>query len=102
MTPSPVKLLKIFRAHEWDALQRDGSFAGSPDDLADGFIHLSTESQLQGTLEKHFAGMSDLVIAEVEVAQDPALRWEPSRGGQLFPHLYRPLQRTECLRQPGT
>lgn len=94
-----VTLLKLFRAHEWEALQRDGHFAGSPDDLRDGFIHLSTTDQLAGTLAKHFAGVDGLVVAEVVVADDPALRWEPSRGGALFPHLYRPLRKDECLRR---
>ncbi|WP_448580077.1 DUF952 domain-containing protein [Thermaurantiacus sp.] len=97
-----MKLVKIFRAAEWEALQQEGHFAGSPDDLRDGFIHLSTEEQLPGTLEKHFAGEEGLVIATVHLAPgDPALRWEPSRGGQLFPHLYRPLRREECQRFPG-
>jgi uncharacterized protein (DUF952 family) len=86
-----VKLLKIFRAGEWEAFQASGRFAGSADDLRDGFIHLSTEAQLSGTLERHFAGQSGLVIAEAAVAGDPALRMEPSRGGALFPHLYRAL-----------
>jgi uncharacterized protein (DUF952 family) len=95
-----VNLVKIFRAAEWEALQQDGHFAGSPDDLRDGFIHLSTDEQLQGTLAKHFASEEGLIIATVQLAaDDPALRWEPSRGGQLFPHLYRPLSREECLRR---
>lgn len=95
-----MRLLKIFRKAEWEALQRDGEFAGSPDDLADGFIHLSTEAQLEGTLARHFASADDLVIAEVAVANDPALRWEASRNGQAFPHLYRPLRRGDCRRHP--
>ncbi len=102
MTSGPPTLLKIFRAGEWEALQRDGAFAGSPDDVRDGFIHLSTEAQLAGTLEKHFAGEDGLVIAEVLVPPgDPALRFEPARDGQPFPHLYRPLARSECRRRPG-
>ncbi|MFQ3665632.1 MAG: DUF952 domain-containing protein [Sphingomonadaceae bacterium] len=91
----------MFRAAEWEALQRDGHFAGSADDLRDGFIHLSTQAQLPGTLAKHFANMDGLVIARVTLPpDDPALRFEPSRGGQLFPHLYRALQREECVPQP--
>lgn len=94
-----MTLFKVFRAAEWEALQRDGQFQGSPDDLRDGFIHLSAGEQLAGTLSRHFAGEEGLVIAEVRVAQDPALRWEASRGGALFPHLYRPLLAGECLRR---
>ena len=66
--------------------------AGSPADLADGFIHLSTEAQLPGTLDKHYAGQSDLAIAAVDLAAyGDALKWEAARGGDLFPHLYAPL-----------
>ena len=69
-----------------------GSFAGAPIDLADGYIHLSTAQQLDETVDKHFAGQSDLHIAAVDLeAQGATLKWEPSRGGQLFPHIYGPL-----------
>lgn len=80
---------KILTAEQWSAWQQSGTFAGSPVDLADGFIHLSTAEQVQGTLEKHFAGQRDLVLVEVElsVLQD-TVKWEPSRGGALFPHVY--------------
>lgn len=82
-------IYKIFRAAEWAGAQEAGSFAGSADDRRDGFIHFSTAAQLAGTAAKHFAGESDLVLAEVDAdALGAALRWEPSRGGQLFPHLY--------------
>lgn len=86
---SPAVVYKILRASEWAAFRSTGQFAGSADDLRDGFIHLSTEAQLQGTLSKHFAGEPGLVIVEFEVAALGAhLRWEASRGGALFPHLY--------------
>lgn len=91
-----LSIWKVFRQAEWEALQRTGTFAGSPDDLADGFIHLSTDRQLAGTLAKHFAGEAGLVLAEVAVAADPALRFE---GPNQFPHLYRPLRREECTRR---
>ena len=69
-----------------------GRFEGSPDDLRDGFIHLSAEHQLRGTLEKHFSGESDLVLIAIEAETlGPSLKWEVSRGGDLFPHLYGPL-----------
>lgn len=93
-----MTMCKIFRRAEWEAFEASGRFAGSPDDLRDGFIHLSTPDQLEGTLLRHFAGEADLVIAELNVAADPALKLEPSRGGALFPHLYRPLEWADVLR----
>ena len=68
------------------------SFAGAPVDLADGYIHLSTAAQLTETVDKHFAGQDDLHVAAVDLgAFGESLKWEESRGGQLFPHLYGPL-----------
>ncbi len=84
-------LCKIFRSEEWEAFEASGRFDGSADDLRDGFIHLSTPEQLEETLARHFAGEAGLVMVEVAVADDPALKLEPSRGGALFPHLYRPM-----------
>jgi uncharacterized protein (DUF952 family) len=86
-------VFKIFRRPEWDAFRASGETAGAPVDLSDGYIHLSTAEQVTRTAERHFGDESDLVL----VALDPArlgqdLRWEPSRGGVLFPHLYRPLR----------
>lgn len=85
-------ILKIFRRSEWDALRCAGSSRGAPVDLADGFIHFSTPAQVTETAARHFEAESDLVL----VAVDPSLlglslKWEPSRGGALFPHLYRAL-----------
>lgn len=83
---------KVLTADEMATLERDGVFAGAPVDVADGFIHLSTADQLTETVDKHFAGQGNLHIAAVDLAaQGERLRWEPSRGGQLFPHLYGPL-----------
>jgi uncharacterized protein (DUF952 family) len=84
---------KIFRRAEWEALRAEGQTLGAPIDLADGYIHLSTAAQVVETAARHFGSESDLVL--VAVASDrlgEALRWEPSRGGQLFPHLYAPLR----------
>jgi len=92
-----MTIFKILRGEEWGAFQADGLFAGSADDLRDGFIHLSTAEQLPGTLAKHFAGMAGLRVVEVAVEGDPDLRWEESRGGALFPHLYRPLRLADAL-----
>lgn len=92
-----MAVFKILRAAEWAAFQATGAFAGSADDVRDGFIHLSTEAQLGGTLAKHFAGEAGLVVVRVGVEIDPALKWEASRGGALFPHLYRPLAMADVL-----
>jgi len=84
---------KVFRAGEWAELQAAGRTLGAPVDRADGFVHFSTEEQLAGTLERHFAGETGLVIVAVEAeAAGEAIRWERSRGGALFPHLYRALE----------
>ncbi len=91
-------IYKIFRRSEWDAFRAAGETAGAPVDVADGYIHFSTAAQVAGTAARHFAEESDLVL--VAVAPDalgPALRWEPSRGGALFPHLYRRLGLSEVV-----
>ena len=85
-------IYKIFRRPEWDAFAAAGRTQGAPVDLADGYIHLSTSQQVVETVAKHFAGERDLVIVAVEADRlGEALKWEPSRGGALFPHLYRPM-----------
>jgi uncharacterized protein (DUF952 family) len=79
---------KVLTADEWAALNA-GTFQGAPIDKADGFIHLSTASQLTETVDRHFSGRKDLVIAVIDLAElGDAVRWEPSRNGQLFPHVY--------------
>jgi uncharacterized protein (DUF952 family) len=80
---------KVLTAEQMSALEHEGSFAGAPVDLQDGYIHLSTAAQLQETLDRHFAGQDDLWLAAVDLdALGDRIKWEPSRGGQLFPHLY--------------
>jgi len=80
---------KILTAEQWAQFQADGIFHGAPVDLADGYIHLSTADQLQGTLDKHFASQDALVIVEVDLAAlGDTIKWEVSRGGALFPHIY--------------
>ncbi len=79
-------------ADEWRSAEAAGVFAGAAVDRADGYIHFSTASQAAATAAKWFAGRGDLVLAAVEAeALGAALRWEPARGGALFPHLYGPL-----------
>lgn len=91
-------IYKIFRAAEWEALSAEGQSAGAPIDLQDGYIHFSTAAQVPETAAKYFAGQEGLVLAALDPETlGPALRWEPSRGGALFPHLYRTLQRSEVL-----
>ena len=95
----PATAFKIFTADQWAQFAADGVFHGAPVDLADGYIHLSAQDQLQGTLDKHFAGQAGLVIAEVDLlALGDAIRWEVSRGGALFPHCYAPLPLAAVLR----
>jgi uncharacterized protein (DUF952 family) len=90
--PSLTRLYKILSREAWEAAARAGVYEGSPVDRADGFIHFSTAAQAAETARRHFAGQAGLVILAVEAeALGPALTWEPSRGGALFPHLYGPL-----------
>lgn len=85
-------IFKILPRAEWEAACATGLFEGSAIDLADGFIHFSAADQWPETLAKHFAGQTDLVLVAVEAdALGPQLKWEVSRGGALFPHLYGPM-----------
>jgi uncharacterized protein (DUF952 family) len=91
-------IYKVLRAAEWAEIDAGGASLGSPDDRADGFVHLSTAVQLAGTVARHFAGETGLLLAALDAdAAGPALRWEASRGGAPFPHLYRPLDRADVL-----
>lgn len=84
-----TRIYKILTRGEWSSAQTQGVFEGSAVDLADGFIHFSTAAQAAETARRHFAGQSDLVVLAVEAETlGDALVWEPSRGGDLFPHLY--------------
>ena len=83
---------KVLTADEMATLERQARFDGAAVDVADGYIHLSTAEQLTETVDRHFADQTDLHVAAVDLAaQGERLRWEPSRGGALFPHLYGPL-----------
>lgn len=89
---------KVLSEAAYQEAARNGHFSGSPDDLRDGFIHLSTPHQLEGTLAKHFAGQAGLVLIALDAAMlGAALKWEASRGGALFPHLYAPLDLAAAL-----
>ena len=90
MTLSPV--FDICRRAEWEAAERAGRYLGSFQDAADGFIHFSTAAQIVASAAKHRVGQDGLLPIEVDAsALGSALRWEKSRGGALFPHLYGPL-----------
>jgi uncharacterized protein (DUF952 family) len=85
-------IFKIVPAALWAAAESTGQFSGSPADVADGFIHFSTAAQVRETAARHFAGQTELLLAAVPAAAlGEKLRWEPSRRGDLFPHLYGPL-----------
>lgn len=106
---------KVLTAPQMADLLAQGQFSGAPIDLADGYIHLSSAEQLTETIDKHFGSQTDLYVAAVDLEPlGSAIRWEPSRGGQLFPHLYGelplsavlahgPLERAEdgSVRLPG-
>ncbi|MEM9751581.1 MAG: DUF952 domain-containing protein [Pseudomonadota bacterium] len=88
-----TRIYKLLTAGQWRAAKAAGVFRGAPDDWRDGFIHFSDASQLRETARKHFAGAGPLKIIAVETdALGDALKWEPSRGGALFPHLYGDLK----------
>lgn len=93
-----MMIYKIFRGPEWDALETSGETTGAPVDVGDGYIHFSTAQQAAETAAKHFAKVDGLVLAALDAdALGADLRWEPSRGGALFPHLYRKLRRSDVL-----
>jgi uncharacterized protein (DUF952 family) len=89
MTSSQL-IYKILSASSWQDAQESGAFTGAPVDIADGFIHFSTAEQVKETAAKHFAGQRDLVLLAIDSSQlgSGELKWEVSRGGALFPHLY--------------
>ncbi len=85
----PNEIFKICTESEWRAAERAGVFFGTPLDRQDGYIHFSAADQVAETAAKHFAGAGDLVLVAVDGRSlGPRLKWEPSRGGALFPHLY--------------
>lgn len=92
-------IYKLFHGSEWAAAQTEPRFSGSPVDIKDGFIHFSTAAQAAETASRHFAGESGLVLAEIDPGRLSApLKWEPSRGGALFPHLYGGLPLSAVVR----
>jgi uncharacterized protein (DUF952 family) len=97
--PPATKIYKICDATLWREAERFGMFRGSTADRRDGFIHFSTSAQVVETAMKHFDGMRDLLLVHVNAAKlGDRLKWEPSRGGALFPHLYGELDLTAVIR----
>jgi uncharacterized protein (DUF952 family) len=97
---NPDFVYKVVSRAAFDSAASAGEFPQMPIDLKDGFIHFSTATQLRETLRMHFNGQSDLVVFAVKpVDMGVGLRWEASRGGQLFPHHYGPLGRAAIGRQ---
>ncbi|MDE4302893.1 DUF952 domain-containing protein [Phaeobacter gallaeciensis] len=91
-------IYKIFRADEWAAFEAAGTTRGAPIDLSDGYIHFSTAAQAAETAAKHFAGAEGLFLLALEAdTLGDALKWEVSRGGAEFPHLYREMKLDEVL-----
>ena len=85
-------IYKVCGKDAWEQAARAGIYRGSPDDLRDGYIHFSSAAQVRDTAARHFAGVAGLLLVAVNAqAVASALRWEPSRGGDLFPHLYQDL-----------
>lgn len=84
-----TRAYKILTAGQWASWQAAGVFTGAPIDVEDGYIHLSAAEQVAATHEKYFSGLHELVLVEVDLdALGEAVRWEPARGGALFPHVY--------------
>lgn len=82
-------IYKVVTRDQWEAARKAGVFRGAPIDIEDGYIHFSTDQQVRETVAKHFANQSDLLLVAIETESlGDSLKWEPSRGGDLFPHLY--------------
>lgn len=91
-------IYKIFRSDEYAAFVAAGRTKGAPIDIADGYVHFSTADQVKVTASKHFAGEDGLKLLGLDSDRlAPDLKWEPSRGGALFPHLYRELRADDIL-----
>ena len=92
-------IYKVLTCQQWAEFQNQDIFEGAPIDQQDGYIHFSTRKQVQETVRKHFADQEDLVLLAVDSSHLEHLKWEPSRGGDLFPHLYQDLCREAVVAQ---
>ena len=92
------RIYKICGRSDWEAAQLSGNYPGAPIDIQDGFIHFSNANQVKETAAKHFSGVEGLVLVAFDADQfGDALRWEVSRGGDRFPHLYGPLPASAAI-----
>ena len=92
-------IFKILLPNEWASCQNNVSYAGAPIDISDEYIHFSALGQLQETADRHFSAEQAIhIVAFSSIAWTHSLKWEPSRGGQLFPHLYEPLDMTLAVK----
>ena len=97
MKRSDSVIFKVLSVDQWKIAEDQGEFHGAAIDLSDGYIHFSTPEQVQETVAKHFAGQPDLMLIGVDPSKlGDKLKWEPSRGGDLFPHLYSSLK-LDCV-----
>ena len=93
-----MRIYKILRLEEWATLRTSGRSAGASVDVLDGFVHFSASDQVKATLNKHFRKDSELMLLACESdAMGDCLRWEPARGGDMFPHLYRDLLLSDVI-----
>ena len=93
-----MQIYKILRSDEWTTLKTNGESQGAPIDVTDGYVHFSTATQAQETAQRHFSGEDGLFLLALDAEKlGDALKWEPSRGGDLFPHLYAPLRLADVL-----
>lgn len=90
-------IYKIFRGDEWRTLYEQGESLGAPIDVSDGYIHFSTAEQIGETAAKHFANEDGLMVLALDARRLASIKWEPSRGGALFPHLYRTLRLADVI-----
>lgn len=89
MTQIPNTLYRLVRAEDWQAAAASGVYRGAEHDARDGFVHLSTAAQAEDTAERHYSGVPDLLLLTLDARRlDGEIRFEPSSGGELFPHLY--------------
>jgi uncharacterized protein (DUF952 family) len=93
-----MQIYKILRSDEWSDLKTNGESQGAPIDITDGFVHFSPATQAEATAKRHFAGEDGLFLLALDAEKlGDALQWEPSRGGDLFPHLYAPLRLADVI-----
>ena len=94
---TPPLIYKILPEALWQQAREDGVFRGAPVDLADGYIHFSTAEQVAETAARHFGGQGGLVLLAVDPSSLTELKWETSRGGALFPHLYADMEASKVV-----